>query len=95
MNVIPQYKVIGPYNYDRIILNIKKLCLETRYRSDKWKDAFDFEDKNLCNLLNTLKVKHLAMQLPVLLLVIYTFILNIYHPMINIIISLKGLQKNM
>ena len=28
--------------------------------SDKWKDAFDFEDKNLCNLLNTLKVKHLA-----------------------------------
>ena len=24
MNVIPQYKVIGPYNYDRIIHNIKK-----------------------------------------------------------------------
>ena len=25
-----------------------------------WKDAFDFEDKNLCNSLNTLKVKHPA-----------------------------------
>ena len=24
MNVIPQYKVIGPYNFDRIIHNIKK-----------------------------------------------------------------------
>ena len=24
MNVVPQYKVIGPYNYDRIIHNIKK-----------------------------------------------------------------------
>ena len=24
MNVAPQYKVIGPYNYDRIIHNIKK-----------------------------------------------------------------------
>ena len=25
MNVIPQYKVIGPDNYDRIIHNIKKI----------------------------------------------------------------------
>ena len=24
MKVIPQYKVIGPYNYDRIIHNIEK-----------------------------------------------------------------------
>ena len=24
MKVLPQYKVIGPYNYDRIIRNIKK-----------------------------------------------------------------------
>ena len=24
MKVVPQYKVIGPYNYDRIIHNIKK-----------------------------------------------------------------------
>ena len=41
--------------------------------------------------------KHLgsvaSCQLPVLLLVIYTFIPNIYKPMINIIISVKGLQK--
>ena len=57
MNVIPQYKVIGPYNYDRIIHNIYK---KYKNRPDKWKDAFDFEAKNLCNSLNTLKVKHLA-----------------------------------
>ena len=25
MKVIPQYKVIGPYNYDRIIHNIVKI----------------------------------------------------------------------
>ena len=24
MNVVPQYRVIGPYNYDRIIHNNKK-----------------------------------------------------------------------
>ena len=62
MNVIKQYKVIGPFNYDRIIDNIKKNYAkgQLRYRSDKWKDAFDFEDKNLCNSLHTLKVKHLA-----------------------------------
>ena len=35
MKSIPQYKVIGPYNYDR-----------TGYRSDKWKDAFSFKIKN-------------------------------------------------
>ena len=29
----------------------KKLCSETRYRSDKWKDAFDFKNTNLCNSL--------------------------------------------
>ena len=52
MKVIPQYKVIGPYNYDRIIYNIEKnICSETRYRSDKWKDAFDFKNKMLCNSL--------------------------------------------
>ena len=51
MTVIPQYKVIGPYNYDRIIHNIKKKFANSRCRSDKWKDAFDFEDKNLCNSL--------------------------------------------
>ena len=42
------------------IIKNKKIMLKTRYRSDKWKDAFDFEDKNLCNSLNNLKVKHLA-----------------------------------
>ena len=48
MNVISQYKVIG----DRIIHNIQKILLRDKiYRSEKWKDAFDFEDKNLCNSL--------------------------------------------
>ena len=27
MKVIPQYKVIDPYNYDRIIRNIEKIIL--------------------------------------------------------------------
>ena len=42
MNVIPQYKVIGPYKYDRIIHNIKKIML--RDRSDKWnvRESFSF-----------------------------------------------------
>ena len=44
MNVIPQYKVIGPYNYDRIIHNIKKYA-KRQDIGQKWKDAFDFADK--------------------------------------------------
>ena len=30
MNGIPQYKVIGPYNYDRVIHNIKKNMLRDK-----------------------------------------------------------------
>ena len=30
MNVIPQYKLIGPYNYDKIIHNIKKNMLRDK-----------------------------------------------------------------
>ena len=30
MNLISQYKVIGPYNYDRIIHNIKKIMLREK-----------------------------------------------------------------
>ena len=46
MKFILQYKVIGPYNYDRIIHNIENnYSLETRYRSDKWKDAFSSKIK--------------------------------------------------
>ena len=30
MNVIPQYKVIGPNNYDRIMHNIKKSMLRDK-----------------------------------------------------------------
>ena len=63
MKVIPEYKVIGLYNYDKIIHNTEKKIM--LYRSDKWKDAFDFKNKKMCNSLkqtfpNTLKVKHLA-----------------------------------
>ena len=36
MKAIPQHKVIGPNNYEYT----KNECQETRYRSDKWKDAF-------------------------------------------------------
>ena len=77
MNVVPQYKVIGPY--DRIIHNKKNYAKrpDIGQTSEKM-HAFDFEAKNLCNSLNTLKVRHRSCQLPVLLLVIYTFILNIY-----------------
>ena len=28
MKVIPQYKEIGPYNYDKIIRNIEKNCAQ-------------------------------------------------------------------
>ena len=44
MNVVPQYKVLGPKNYDRIIHNKKNYAK----RRDIGQ-AFDFEDKNLCN----------------------------------------------
>ena len=61
MNVVPLYKVIGPYNYDRIIHNTKNYGKRQNIgTSDKWKDGFDFQYKNLCNSSNTLKVKHLA-----------------------------------
>ena len=60
MNVVPQYKVIGPNNYDRIIHNKKLKNYAKKQDIGQWKDAFDFEDKNLCNSLNNLKVKHLA-----------------------------------
>ena len=60
MNVVPKYKVIGPYNYDRIIHNKKFAKRQDIVFSYKWKDAFDFEDKNLFDSLNTLKVKHVV-----------------------------------
>ena len=31
MQVIPQYKVIGSYNYDRIIHNIEKMYAERQH----------------------------------------------------------------
>ena len=48
MKVIPQYKVIGSYNYYRIIHNIEKIYAN---RSDKWKNAFSLKNKNVCNSL--------------------------------------------
>ena len=30
MNVVPQYKVIGPYNYDRILHNKKNMLRENK-----------------------------------------------------------------
>ena len=69
MKAIPQCRVSFPCNYNMIIHNIeKKICEDSRYTSDKWKYAFDFKNKNLCNSLkstfpNTLKVKHLTIYL--------------------------------
>ena len=63
MNVVPQYKVIGPYNYERIINNKKKYAKRQDIGQTSGKMHFDFEDKNLCNSLKTLKVKHLASNL--------------------------------
>ena len=40
MKFIPQCKVIGPYNCDKIIHNIEK-----NYEKNKWKDAFRVKTK--------------------------------------------------
>ena len=41
MKVIPQYNVIGPYNYDRIIHVIKKLMTRDKIEViGGWKYAF-------------------------------------------------------
>ena len=50
MKVIPQYKVIGPYNYDRIMHNIEKKYAK-RQEADKFEYAFYFKNKNVCNSL--------------------------------------------
>ena len=44
MKVIPQYKVIGPYNYDRIIDVINKLMLRDKIEvTGKREDAFSLK----------------------------------------------------
>ena len=48
MNFNPLYKVIGPYNYDRIIHNIEKNYAE---RQDIGQTNANFKNKNLCNSL--------------------------------------------
>ena len=41
MKDIPQYKVIGPYNDDRIIHDVEKCMLSYKiFTSDKWKVGF-------------------------------------------------------
>ena len=50
MKVIPQYKIIGPYNYDRMIHNLEK-NYSKRQDIGKQKDAVGFKNKNLCNSL--------------------------------------------
>ena len=49
MKIIPQYKVIGPYNYDRIIQNIENNKRDKIEVTVKWKDAFSLKKINLCN----------------------------------------------
>ena len=54
MKVIPQYKVIGQYNYDRIIHAIKKLMLRDKIEvTVKRKDAFSLKIK-ICLISSTL-----------------------------------------
>ena len=74
MNFIPQCKVIGPYNYDRMIHNIGKIYAKRQW-SDKWNDAFSLKIK-VCIIRFKVNIsQHLeceaSCQLPVLLLVIY------------------------
>ena len=46
MTVILQYKSVGPYNYDIIILNIEKIMLIDKIEvTVKWKDAFSLKIK--------------------------------------------------
>ena len=46
MKVIPQYQVIGPYNYDRIIRIIKKIMIGEKIEVIvKRKDAYSFKIK--------------------------------------------------
>ena len=82
MKVIPQYKVIGPYNYDRIIHNIEKISAK---RQDIGQTNGKMHLVYKSKFVQFVKVdvsKHLeseaSCQLPVLLLVIYTLILKIY-----------------
>ena len=65
MKVIPQYKVIGSYNYDRIIHNIENNYVKRQDIGQTNGKVHLIECEASC-------------QLPVLLLVIYTLILNIY-----------------
>ena len=44
MKVIPQCKVIGPYNYDRIIHNIETIIAIIEV-TVTWKDAFNLKIK--------------------------------------------------
>ena len=45
MKFIPQYKIIGPYNYDRIIHKIEKNYAKRQDNMDKWNDAFSLKIK--------------------------------------------------
>ena len=60
MNVVPQYKVIGPYNYDKIIQNIKIYAKRLDIGLTSGKMHLILKINFLCNSLNTLKVKQLA-----------------------------------
>ena len=47
MKIIPQCKVLGPYNYDSIIHNIEKIMLRDKIVvTVKWKDEFSLKIKN-------------------------------------------------
>ena len=99
MKLIPQYKVISPYNYDRIIRNIEKNYAQRQdIDQTNGKMHMIFKIKNY--VIRKVNVsKHLeneaSCQLPVLLFLVYTFTLNIYLPMINIVISVKKISDRL
>ena len=79
----PQYKVIGPYNYDRIIHNIEKNYAK-RQDIGQTNGKMHLVLKKIVQFVKVNVSKHLeceaSYQLPVLLLVIYTLILSNISP---------------
>ena len=82
MKVIRQYKVIFPFNYDRIIHNIKNINAKRQEIGHRQMERCSFK-KNVVSFVKVNVSKHheyeASYQLLVLLLVIYTLIQNIYN----------------
>ena len=58
MKVIPQYKVIGPCNYDRIIHVIKKLMVREKIEVTVKRKHADSLNINICVISKIIVSKH-------------------------------------